>query len=191
MSNSWRQLGRRYHIPVTSTASVRLVFLHLPHKKKHGALHCLTCLEGGRLLDLLRGVGQPRFLEADKAINRRGDDSGGDGMEDEWEQKGEKKDSPLRISGSEQELRRSVNGQKLRHCNLSLTTHTDTQICLSALPFGCGSCLPVWVLLAPHSPWRPDVQLDHTLHSSTQAATEELELGGGKKTKGLIPPIPP
>ncbi len=76
-----------------------------------------------------------------------------------------------------------MNGKKSRSCNLSLRTHT--QIRLSALPFGSGSCLLVWVLLASHSPRRPDVQLDQC--RSKQAATEELELGG-EKNKDLIPP---
>lgn len=39
-------------------------------------------------------------------------------------------------------------------------THTDMSVQWSLLVLGHVS---VWVLLASHSPWRPDVQLDQTV----------------------------
>lgn len=81
MSNSWRRLGRRYHIPVTAAASERPVSLHLPHKK-HETPHCLTSAPAWRGDACLICWGRPAnqdFPHADKAINRRGDDGGGRG----------------------------------------------------------------------------------------------------------------
>lgn len=172
MPNSSRHFGRRYHIPVTSTASVRPLSLLLPHKKQE-AVHCLTSAPawrgGGATAWFVGGVGQPRFPRADKAINRRGDNNNVVVAVEAvlvWRMSERKKWRKKRNQSLKKYQPRSIGNslgtawmeRNLDTATLSLRTHT--QICLSAVPSGSGSRLPVWVTLASHSPWRPGVQLD-------------------------------
>lgn len=137
--------GLRYRIPVTATASVRPVSLHLPHKK-HEALHCLTsapawradacliCWEGGWRTEIppsRQGNKSNGVMTATAAAVIWGTNE---------RIKAKRATVAQEYEGRSTEC---VDGKKKpRHCNLFLRAHTDTQICLSLVPFSFGVTSP-------------------------------------------------